>query len=41
MEIKLEPKWEDYNIDLAYYIKAIESEINSILHTSINQLELF
>ena len=40
-EIKLEPKWEDYNIDLAYYTKAIESEINSILNTSINQLELF
>ncbi len=40
-EIKLEPKWEDYNIDLAYYTKAIESEINSILNTNINQLELF
>ncbi len=40
-EIKLQPKWEDYDIDLAYYSKAIESEIDSILNVSINQLELF
>ena len=40
-KINLEPKWEDYNIDLPYYIKAIESEIDSILQTDINQLELF
>ena len=40
-EIKLQPKWEDYDIDLGYYSKAIESEIDSILNVSINQLELF
>lgn len=40
-KIELQPKWEDYNIDLAYYSKAIESEIDSILHMNINQLELF
>ena len=39
--IKLKPKWEDYNIDTAYYNKCIESEIDNILSVSINQLELF
>jgi hypothetical protein len=39
--IKLQPKWEDYNIDVAYYSKAIESEIDNILSTNMNQLELF
>ena len=41
MNIKLKPKWEDYDINLAYYSKAVESEINNILSTSINQLKLF
>jgi hypothetical protein len=39
--IELQPKWEDYNIDVAYYSKAIESEIDNILSTNMNQLELF
>ncbi len=39
--IELEPKWEDYNLDLRYYSKAIESQINDILSSNINQLELF
>jgi len=39
--IELQPKWEDYNLDLRYYSKAIESQINDILSTNINQLELF
>lgn len=39
MEVK--PKWEDYNLDKKYYLQAIESEINSILLTSSNQLKLF
>lgn len=40
-KIELQPKWEDYNLDLRYYSKAIESQINDILSTNINQLELF
>ena len=40
-DMKLEPKWENYNIDNGYYLKAIEKEINDILTVSINQLELF
>ncbi len=40
-KIELETKWENYNIDVRYYSKAIESQINDILSTSINQLELF
>ena len=40
-DIKLEPKWDEYNINLAYYSKAIESEIDNILYTNINQLRLF
>ena len=39
--IDLNPRWEDYNIDTAYYSKAIESEIDNILSVSMNQLELF
>jgi len=39
--IKLKLKWEGYNINKAYYSKAIESEINNILSASINQLKLF
>jgi len=40
-KIELKPKWEDYNLDLRYYSKAIESQINDILSSNINQLELF
>lgn len=40
-KIELEPKWEDYNIDISYYKKAIESEIDNILAVSVNQLKLF
>ena len=40
-DIKLKLKWDDYNINTAYYSKAIESEINNILSASINQLKLF
>ena len=40
-KMDLKPKWIDYNIDNSYYMKAIESEINNILDTSINQLKLF
>jgi hypothetical protein len=40
-EINLKPNWSDYNIDIAYYSKAIESEIDNILSVSINQMELF
>lgn len=40
-KIELQPKWDDYNIDNGYYIKAIESEIDNILSVSINQLKLF
>jgi len=40
-KMKVEPKWENYNIDKQYYLQAIESEINSILSVSSNQLKLF
>lgn len=40
-DMKIEPKWENYNIDKAYYMKAIESEIDNILKVSVNQLKLF
>ena len=39
--MKLEPKWENYNIDNGYYLQAIEKEINNILQVSANQLQLF
>jgi len=40
-EMKIFPKWEDYKIDLSYYMKAVESEINNILNVSANQMKLF
>ena len=40
-DMKVEPKWENYNIDKSYYLQAIESEIDSILTVSSNQLKLF
>lgn len=40
-DMKLNPKWDDYNIDVAYYMKAIESEIDNILNISANQMKLF
>jgi len=40
-KIKIEPKWDSYNIDKAYYSQAIENEINNILTTPPNQLKLF
>jgi len=40
-DIKIKPKWEDYNIDQKYYLNAIEEEINSIINVSSNQLKLF
>ena len=39
--MKVEPQWENYNIDKVYYLSAIEQEINNILKVSTNQLELF
>ena len=40
-KMEVNPKWNTYNIDKLYYLKAIESEINSILSVSSNQLKLF
>ena len=40
-KMKVEPQWENYNIDKVYYLSAIEQEINKILKVSTNQLELF
>ena len=40
-KMDLKPKWVDYDLDNAYYMKAIESEIDNILDVSINQLKLF
>jgi len=33
--------WEEYDVDTKYYLESIESEINNILTTSMNQLSLF
>lgn len=40
-DMKLKPKWEEYNIDKKYYLDAIENEINGIINVSSNQLTLF
>lgn len=40
-KMKMEPKWDSYNIDKGYYLQAIENEINGILTVSSNQLKLF
>jgi hypothetical protein len=40
-DMKIKPKWEDYNINKKYYLNAIEEEINSIINVSSNQLKLF
>jgi len=40
-KMEVEPKWENYDIDKAYYLQAIESEINGILSVPSNQLKLF
>ena len=37
----VEPNWDNYNIDKAYYMSAVEQEINNILKVSTSQLELF
>ena len=34
-------KWEDYDINEAYYLNAIEKEINNIIGMESNQLLLF
>jgi hypothetical protein len=39
--MKLFPKWEQYSIDMSYYMKAIESEIDNILNVPVNQTKLF
>ena len=39
--MKIEPKWENYNINKTYYLDAIEKEIDTILDVSRNQLTLF
>ena len=40
-KIKKKPTWEEYDINTKYYMQAIEKEINNILGTFNNQLELF
>ena len=40
-KMEVEPKWENYDIDKAYYLQGIESEINGILSVASNQLKLF
>jgi hypothetical protein len=39
-DMHLKPKWEEYEINTQYYLKAIEKEIDNILNTTSNQLEL-
>jgi len=40
-KMNVEPKWESYDLNKSYYLKAIESEINSIITINNNQLKLF
>ena len=40
-KIELESKWKDYDINMKYYLQAIEKEINNILGVATNQLKLF
>ena len=40
-KMKIEPKWESYDINKTYYLDAIEKEIDTILDVSRNQLTLF
>lgn len=40
-KLEIKTKWKDYDVDKSYYMKAIESEINKILNSSMNQLKLF
>jgi len=40
-KLEIKPKWKEYDININYYLKAIESEIDKILSVSANQLKLF
>jgi hypothetical protein len=40
-KMHIEPKWENYNVDKTYYLKAIEQEIDNILNDSYQQSKLF
>jgi len=37
----IKPKWEGYDVNINYYLKGIESEIDNILSVPANQLTLF
>jgi len=37
----VKPKWEDYDVNINYYLKGIESEIDKIMSVPTNQLVLF
>ena len=39
--MELQSKWKEYDINIKYYLKAIEKEINNILGVPTNQLKLF
>jgi hypothetical protein len=40
-EISIKNKFEDYNVNIKYYIKAIENEIDNIINISKKQLRIF
>ena len=40
-KLRVERKWDNYDVNTRYYLSAIESEIDKILSCSMNQLELF
>lgn len=40
-KLKVEPKWENYNINKGYYLEAIEQEIDNVMNAASNQLTLF
>ena len=40
-KMRIKPKWEGYDVNINYYLKGIESEIDNILSVPANQLTLF
>lgn len=40
-KMECKPKWNSYNINIGYYLEAVEQEINNILNVPSKQMKLF
>ena len=40
-KMECKPKWDSYNINIGYYLEAVEQEINNILNVPSKQMKLF